>query len=440
MSITGCRIAAGLVPALLLGWAGLFTTAQAQDSKSVASANTLPPAAPSAVRSVRALLMHSAVVHRQALAAPPKQTKTVSPRTLVATPKPAHIKISRPVMVATHSKPGSPMPPIAVPVPSQTHLSYPSGSMVATVPTVSSSSPAAATASGASSILRSPFASSVSAPVVTGLPLRIDPSGAAAAGPAPASSVTPAFSPHVPGMAPPNSRPMGMASPIVAQAQPGQAIVLPSHWYDTTPGRIGIFVGASLLASAFDRPVQHWATRHQNNTFYHTVVQARTVLPWPAFYLVLLNSFPSPWANAKLAHTSSVAFTAAILTSAEVLTLKGLVGRDRPNFTNNPYSGQPFNPRYSLFYGGSSFPSEHVSMSWALITPYARAYHMPWLYAFGVVSAMGRVMRNKHWFSDVVGGSLLGYYTAVWTEEHFSKNGNLGMIFTGNGFMLFKRF
>lgn len=35
---------------------------------------------------------------------------------------------------------------------------------------------------------------------------------------------------------------------------------------------------------------------------------------------------------------------------------------------------------------------------------------------------------------------LRGYFTARWLEEHFPAEGNLGMIFTGNGIHLFRRF
>lgn len=231
------------------------------------------------------------------------------------------------------------------------------------------------------------------------------------------------------------------ASAVVAQEPIGPGNdVLPRAWYDTTPGRIGIFIGASVIASAADRGVHDWALRHRNDTFNRDIIKTRDILPWPAFWLAAATSFPSPWANDKLAHTSTVALGAGVLDSVETLALKAVIGRDRPADSNNPYNFTPFNPRYGLIIGGSSFPSGHTSLTWALITPYARAYHMPWLYALGVASGAGRVMQNAHWFSDVVGGGLLGYFTAGWTEEHMNPKANVQWVFTGNGLYMFKSF
>ena len=231
-------------------------------------------------------------------------------------------------------------------------------------------------------------------------------------------------------------------SAVVAQSEigAGNDILLPRAWYDTTPGRIGIFIGASAVASLADRGVKDWAVRHQRDAFNRDVIKVRDILPWPAFWLAAATSFPSPWANDKLAHTSTVALGAGVLDSVETLALKAVIGRDRPNISNNPYNFTSFNPRYSLIYGASSFPSGHTSLTWALITPYARAYHMPWLYALGVASGVGRVMQNAHWFSDAVGGGLLGYFTARWTEEHMNSKANVQWVFTGNGLYMFKSF
>ena len=231
-------------------------------------------------------------------------------------------------------------------------------------------------------------------------------------------------------------------SAVIAQSEigAGNNILLPRAWYDTTPGRIGIFIGASAVASLADRGVKDWALRHQNSAFSRDVIKARDILPWPAFWFAAATSFPSPWANDKLAHTSTVALGAGVLDSVETLALKAVIGRDRPGDSNSPYNFTPFNPRYGLIIGGSSFPSGHTSLTWALITPYARAYHMPWLYALGVASGTGRVMQNAHWFSDVVGGGLLGYFTARWTEEHMDSKANVQWVFTGNGLYMFKSF
>jgi membrane-associated phospholipid phosphatase len=59
---------------------------------------------------------------------------------------------------------------------------------------------------------------------------------------------------------------------------------------------------------------------------------------------------------------------------------------------------------------------------WALVTPYAKEYHAPWLYGLAAVTNVARVTDRKHWVSDTVGGALLGYAvgSAFWNWHRHS--------------------
>jgi hypothetical protein len=46
---------------------------------------------------------------------------------------------------------------------------------------------------------------------------------------------------------------------------------------------------------------------------------------------------------------------------------------------------------------------------WAAVTPYAKEYDMPWLYGLAAITNAARVGSREHWFSDTVGGAVLGY-------------------------------
>jgi membrane-associated phospholipid phosphatase len=46
---------------------------------------------------------------------------------------------------------------------------------------------------------------------------------------------------------------------------------------------------------------------------------------------------------------------------------------------------------------------------WAMVTPYAKEYQAPWLYGIAALTNLARVADRKHFVSDTVGGSLLGY-------------------------------
>jgi membrane-associated phospholipid phosphatase len=70
--------------------------------------------------------------------------------------------------------------------------------------------------------------------------------------------------------------------------------------------------------------------------------------------------------------------------------------------------------RSEFFDGGNSFPSGHATQAWAVATVVANEYHdrrAIQLAAYGIASAVSvaRFTGHKHYLSDVVAGSALGY-------------------------------
>jgi membrane-associated phospholipid phosphatase len=80
-------------------------------------------------------------------------------------------------------------------------------------------------------------------------------------------------------------------------------------------------------------------------------------------------------------------------------------GRDRP------FAG---NGRGRFFQGGDSFPSQHAAISWAIASVIAHEYPgaLTQLMAYGLASGVSaaRFAGQKHFASDVVVGSALGWY------------------------------
>ena len=64
----------------------------------------------------------------------------------------------------------------------------------------------------------------------------------------------------------------------------------------------------------------------------------------------------------------------------------------------------------NLSRGDSSFPSIHTATLWGIVTPFAKEYEMPWLYGVALLTNFSRVAGRKHWVSDTVAGSLIGYW------------------------------
>lgn len=102
----------------------------------------------------------------------------------------------------------------------------------------------------------------------------------------------------------------------------------------------------------------------------------------------------------KFLQTSEALIESEIITAVMTEGLKLSVGRKRPDGDNSRFN--------------SSFPSGHVSASFALATTFDSMYGhkvgLP-LYAFSSFVGLSRISENKHFLSDVLFGAALG--TAV---------------------------
>lgn len=111
----------------------------------------------------------------------------------------------------------------------------------------------------------------------------------------------------------------------------------------------------------------------------------------------------------RLKRTSCIAFNAFIVSGACTQVLKYGVGRARPYNNLGPFYFKPFQKGLNDDY--FSFSSGHSATAWSLITPYAEEYGR-WLYIIPVSVSLARVYKDRHWFSDVVMGAGLGYFSA----------------------------
>ena len=107
----------------------------------------------------------------------------------------------------------------------------------------------------------------------------------------------------------------------------------------------------------------------------------------------------------RKSETGLLAGEAAIDAYAITTAFKYMTQRERP------YTG---NGKGSFFYGGDSFPSDTAAVGWATASVIAHEYpgFMTKLLAYGVAGSVtaGRIIGQKHWTSDAVFGSALGWY------------------------------
>ncbi len=145
-------------------------------------------------------------------------------------------------------------------------------------------------------------------------------------------------------------------------------------------------------------------------------------------FLDVANEFGSPrmtlYASGVFAaslFTRNSRFQDAAFTSLQSLLYAGAIsyglktafGRERP-FEND--SAHDFDP----FSGHSSFPSGHATAAFAALTPWVLYYPHPLtygLFALSTGTAMARIALRKHWTTDVLAGSAIGFATAYYLSR-----------------------
>jgi len=108
-------------------------------------------------------------------------------------------------------------------------------------------------------------------------------------------------------------------------------------------------------------------------------------------------------------------------------TLKGVIGRGRPEWTDNTYA---FFSRPSLLPflpdGNSSFPGGHAIASYGIITPWVMYYPSAFTYALYVIptgTSIARLSKRKHWPTDVVVGAAIGITMGRWLTRRHQAGG-----------------
>jgi membrane-associated phospholipid phosphatase len=112
----------------------------------------------------------------------------------------------------------------------------------------------------------------------------------------------------------------------------------------------------------------------------------------------------------RMQNTGLIAMQSIAAATGVSVVGKYAVGRARPEEEQGPWS------RVGEGYSRSnaSFPSGHSAISFAAVTPFAKEYDAPWLYGVAALGSAGRVAGRKHWVSDTVAGSIIGYAVGSW--------------------------
>jgi len=130
----------------------------------------------------------------------------------------------------------------------------------------------------------------------------------------------------------------------------------------------------------------------------------------------------------RLATTAMNSAKALICGAVLTESTKFIAGRSRPDMNRGSMHFDAFNGRSN---DNKSLPSGHAFVAWSVFTPFAQEYSK-WIYVIPAGVSLARMYRNRHWFSDVVLGSGIGYFAGL----YFHKRKNQRVIFDGNGIVI----
>ncbi|MGY4831203.1 capsule assembly Wzi family protein [Sphaerotilaceae bacterium SBD11-9] len=179
---------------------------------------------------------------------------------------------------------------------------------------------------------------------------------------------------------------------------------LAARWSGPEPDWTSRFVLGTVLfggALLLDGPADRFAQRHGESASGETLSDVGNALPLVAVGyagLSWLGQRGTPQGELGYAATAAGLSAVALAQAAKLA-----VGRARPsdNLGAGSFGEVP--------RSDSAFPSLHATLAWAVLTPYAKAYDSPWLYAAAALTNAARVMEREHWVSDTVAGAMLGY-------------------------------
>ena len=198
---------------------------------------------------------------------------------------------------------------------------------------------------------------------------------------------------------------------------------------------LGVAAGGILAVSHFDRRLSGEAKKFADSTaprvrrVLHEVGNANIIRPMAA--ILFVGSLTS--GDIYLQDAAFTSLESIVLANLLTNTLKLVVGRARPHADLGPNSLRPFG-------GDRSFPSGHATTVFAFTTPWVLYYPgiaSGSLFVLGVGTAVVRMADEYHWFSDVLGGALIGFGTGyLLSRRHQRLTGGPQLGLSTNGISL----
>jgi membrane-associated phospholipid phosphatase len=205
-------------------------------------------------------------------------------------------------------------------------------------------------------------------------------------------------------------------------------IISPAKWRTKQWIELGIVAGAGVLAYTQDEKIQQYFTGHQSVTGDN--LSKYVFEPFGRYAPVIIGSLYLGGRLVKdkrLAGTSLTAAKALVVSSVFAAVTKQLTHRHRPYQDDIPDHANWDGPFSKYEY--NSYPSGHSTAVFSMASVYAMEYSSTiWVpvlsYTLAVGTAVSRLYDNKHWASDIVIGSALGFVTGrfMWKQNRKGNN------------------
>lgn len=187
--------------------------------------------------------------------------------------------------------------------------------------------------------------------------------------------------------------------------------------------RLSAVVGITAIASLADKEIRNFSQRNQSDfadaifkidKYYYAEFVGASIIAFYGYGLIAENS--------KIRKLAVKLTEATFLASSITLVTKTIMGRARPYQRESQYYFTPltFDSDYN------SFPSAHTTLAFAYSTVMANEidnvfWKIGWYTAAGLVG-YARIYHNQHWFSDVLMGAAIGYFSGEFVNNHCLNN------------------
>lgn len=191
-------------------------------------------------------------------------------------------------------------------------------------------------------------------------------------------------------------------------------LVSPFYWKKNDFLKLSAVLGTGLLLGLADENIRTWAQERgtpESSDFFGFVTNFGDG-GYLCGFMAGLFAAGEIAASDGIRKTAMLSFESFLVSSAFTTVLKVIPGRARPSAGEGSHSFHPFSSRSAY----TALPSGHSSAVWSVATVIADRTDSVIVdaacYGLAILTSLSRIHEDKHWASDVLVGSAIGYFTA----------------------------